>query len=194
MSDSYNLIAKYIKRGLNMKSFIVTGASASGKTTLINEAILNGYRYLPTHMTRKKRNTEVAGRDAIFISEEDFLNNFANGYYLEPSLEYAQTINSYYGTPMYWINVLMRDNYCASPVSALLAQKIKKCIPNLLWIYLKCDQQIRLSRLESRGLSTIEVEKRMQTINNQVNLSDDVVVFDTGLKTPLQILNEIMEL
>lgn len=59
---------------------------------------------------------------------------------------------------------------------------------------MKCDQQIRLSRLESRGLSAIEVEKRMQTINNQVNLSDDAVVFDTGLKTPLQILNEIMEL
>lgn len=53
MNDSCNLIAKYIKRGLSMKSFIVTGASASGKTTLINEAILNGYRYLPTHMTRK---------------------------------------------------------------------------------------------------------------------------------------------
>lgn len=177
-----------------MRSFIVTGASASGKTTLINEAILNGYQYLPTHMTRQKRKSEVHGRDAIFISEEDFLDNFYNGKYLEPSLEYAHTINSYYGTPLKWINILRKDNYCATPVSAFLAKKIKKYIPHLLWIYLDCDQQTRFNRLKSRGLSIDEITKRMQTINNQVDISEDVVVFNTSIKTPIQILNDIMEL
>ena len=38
---------------MEKKSFIVTGASASGKTTLINTAKKDGYIYLPTHMTRE---------------------------------------------------------------------------------------------------------------------------------------------
>ena len=43
-------------------------------------------------------------------------------------------------------------------------------------------------------LSIDEITKRMQTINNQVDISEDVVVFNTSIKTPIQILNEIMEL
>ena len=37
------------------KSFIVTGASATGKTTLIEYAKQNGYKYLPNHTTRDMR-------------------------------------------------------------------------------------------------------------------------------------------
>ena len=36
----------------DLPSFIVTGASASGKTTLIEQAIAGGYKYIPTHTTR----------------------------------------------------------------------------------------------------------------------------------------------
>ena len=54
------------------KSFIVTGASASGKTTLINLAKEDGYIYLPTHMTRKPRVTEINNVDAIFLNNQEF--------------------------------------------------------------------------------------------------------------------------
>jgi|GEM_PF-6637972 len=60
-------------------SFIVTGASASGKTTLMKEAQDVGYRYLPTHTTRQKRPNEQDGIDDIFLSREDFEDNFSGG-------------------------------------------------------------------------------------------------------------------
>ena len=36
----------------DLPSFIVTGALASGKTTLIEQAVADGYSYIPTHTTR----------------------------------------------------------------------------------------------------------------------------------------------
>ena len=58
-----------LKEGIKvLKSFIVTGASASGKSTLISEAIKNGYTYLPTHMTRKPRKNEVENVDAVLVA------------------------------------------------------------------------------------------------------------------------------
>lgn len=57
-------------------SFIVTGASASGKSTLIRESIEAGYHYLPTHMTRGMRADEVDGVDGIFLTREQFESNF----------------------------------------------------------------------------------------------------------------------
>lgn len=89
-------------------SFIVTGASASGKSTLINYAVNQGYNYLPTHMTRHPREEEQNGKDAIFLTIEEFKNNFQNEIYLEESLDFAllKSLGIYYGTPKEWLYFL----------------------------------------------------------------------------------------
>lgn len=57
----------------DLPSFIVAGASVSGKTTLIEQAVADGYSYIPTHTTRLPRSGEVSGVRSVFFSEKSSL-------------------------------------------------------------------------------------------------------------------------
>ena len=107
-------------------SFIVTGASASGKTTLVQEAILQGFTCLPTAMTRSLKKGEIDGVHAKFMSEQEFKTRFANGDFLEDSLDYAKVhaTGIYHGTPRAWIPELEKGKNVAMSVTPLLARKL----------------------------------------------------------------------
>ncbi len=83
------------KRG---KLFIISGASATGKDTIIN-SVVNAYpddTVLSVSMTtREPRRGEVDGVDYFFVNEEKFEENIENG----KMLEYAKYGTKYYGTP-----------------------------------------------------------------------------------------------
>ena len=85
----------------DLPSFIVAGASVSGKTTLIEQAVADSYSYIPTHTTRLPRSGEVSGVHSVFLREEQFESNFREGLYIEDSLEFAYMpgIDIYYGYP-----------------------------------------------------------------------------------------------
>lgn len=92
------------KRG---KLFIISGASATGKDTIIgsvvkahpNEAVLS-----VSMTTRSPRCGETDGVDYFFVSEEKFEENIRN----DKMLEYAKYGSNYYGTPVEpvekWLN------------------------------------------------------------------------------------------
>ncbi len=177
---------------MNNKSFIVTGASASGKSTLINLAATNGYIYLPTHMTREPRLGENNGQDAIFLSNEQFEINFKSGIYLEESLEFAllKKLGVYYGTPREWLKKLSLDNYCATPVSIAIASMIKEKV-NVFWLHLYCNEIDRYNRLIARGISKEEVEKRM-TSGDSINFPKNAnEIVNTSEYEPKEILKKI---
>ncbi len=175
-----------------LQSFIVTGASASGKSTLINEARKN-YIYLPTHMTRDLRKNEVNGIDAIFINEEQFIKNFNEGMYLEDSLDFAfvHSLRNYYGSPSMWIEKLKEDGYCASPVSIVIAEKIVSLCTNLCWVHLYCPNEIRYERLINRGISQEEASRRMNTGDSRNIPQKANLVLDTSKNSPVEILSKI---
>lgn len=175
-----------------MKSFIVTGASASGKTTLINEAIKNGFMHLPTHTTRSPRVGEKPGIHNEYIGFKQFKANFEQGMYFEPSLQYAEKNGIYYGTPRDWLNCLKGENFCATPITPLIAKMICAQI-NVLWISLVCDDFIRRTRLMERGISEEEIEARLNTVEEQRILPPERVVFDTTFLLPSDIFNRLKE-
>lgn len=177
--------------GMN-SSFIVTGASASGKSTLINFAIRQGYVYLPTHMTRKPRIGEENGKDAVFLTNDEFINNFINGFYLEESLEFAllKSLNIYYGTPKERLNYLSFENYCATPVSIEIANKIKERT-NLIWLHLYCEEIDRYNRLIARGISEEEIKNRMIS-GDSINFPKKAdLFFNTSFERPTEILKKV---
>ena len=182
-----------MKSIIKKKSFILTGASATGKSTIVNEAIRNGYIYLPTHMTRKPRQNEIDGKDAIFLPEKEFIVNFNNGNYLEESLDFAKlkSLGVYYGSPREWLVLLKEYGYCATPVSTQIAKKIRDKTP-LLWIHLFCDDDDRYNRLIMRGISEEEAYKRM-TSGDSIMMPDSAVKINTSKYTPQQIIEQIGE-
>ena len=115
-----------MNRICDLPSFIVTGASASGKTTLIEQAVADGYSYIPTHTTRLPRSGEVPGVHSVFLREEQFESNFREGLYIEDSLEFAYMsgIGIYYGYPREQMDLLKKNGFCYSPVSTQIARRV----------------------------------------------------------------------
>lgn len=64
----------------DLPSFIVTGASASGKTTLIEQAVADGYSYIPTYTTRLPRSGEVSGVRSVFSEKSSLRATFVKDY------------------------------------------------------------------------------------------------------------------
>lgn len=136
----------------DLPSFIVTGASASGKTTLIEQAVADGYSYIPIHMTRLSRSGEVPGVHSVFLREEQFESNFREGLYIEDSLEFAYMpgIGIYYGCPREQMDLLKKNGFCFSPVLTQIARRVfYMCGCDVNWVHLECDDKDSCSKLVS---------------------------------------------
>ena len=136
----------------DLPSFIVAGASASGKTTLIEQAVADGYSYIPTHTTRLPRSDEVSGVHSVFLRKEQFESNFREGLYIEDSLEFAYMpgIGIYYGYPRKQMDLLKKNGFCSSPVSTQIARRVfYMCGCDVNWVHLECDDKDSCSKLVS---------------------------------------------
>lgn len=136
----------------DLPSFIVAGASASGKTTLIEQAVADGYSYIPTHTTRLPRSGEVPDVRSVFLREEQFESNFREGLYIEDSLEFAYMpgIGIYYGYPREQMDLLKKNGFCSSPVSTQIARRVfYMCGCDVNWVHLECDDKDSCSKLVS---------------------------------------------
>jgi guanylate kinase len=158
---------------MEKEPFILTGASATGKTTLAEFAIANGYIHIPTHTTRTQRPGEIEGVHNVFLNKDQFKKNFENGLYLEDSLKFAYMpqIDTYYGTLSSSGDLLQNEGFCASPVSIEIARKIVD-LSGVNWFHLVCEDNDRRERLRKRGITEEEVERRM-TFGDSINVPDD---------------------
>jgi len=77
--------------------FVVTGASGTGKTTLVKAALdaIPSLRWSVSATTRPPRKGEVDGRDYHFVSHERFAEQLSAG----GMLEWAEVYGNRYGTP-----------------------------------------------------------------------------------------------
>ena len=185
--DSWDIIITILAgakmdRICDLPSFIVTGASASGKTTLVEQAIAGGYKYIPTHTTRMLRPGEMPGVHGVFLSEEQFEGNFRQGLYIEESLRFAYMpeIGVYYGSLREQVDLLKGNGFCSSPVSTQIARRVFfMCGGDVSWIHLECDDQTRRRRLRQRGITPAEVETRM-TFGDSLQAPGEAIVVDTS--------------
>lgn len=175
------------------RSFVVTGASATGKTTLIERALSEGYTHLPTHTTRPRRANEIDGIHSQFIDEGDFMNNFSSGLYIESSIDFAKlhATGTYYGTPIAWLDILRGKQKCATPVSTFVADIVFK-ETGVKWVHLVCDDDDRYSRLAARGIDETEIIARMSSGDSRGPVPSESTTFDTSVVSVDDILTDII--
>ena len=192
------LVGAKMDRICDLPSFIVTGASASGKTTLVEQAIAGGYKYIPTHTTRPPRLGEVPDVHSVFLSKGQFEDNFRRGLYIEGSLglefAYMSKIGVYYGSPRKQVDLLKKNGFCSSPVSTQIARMVfSMCGCDMKWLHLECDDATRRHRLEQRGMAPDEIEVRM-TFGDSLKAPGEAIVVDTSRVAAESLFGRVKQL
>ncbi|MBU0612133.1 hypothetical protein KKB58_01750, partial [Patescibacteria group bacterium] len=166
------------------KSLMITGASATGKTTLIrNISKSENLKLVPDHTTRPIRPGEVNGIDKIFLSTEKFIKQFNLGWYIEPDLSFAKYNENYYGTPSSWIEDIKnkKDKLAFISVSVAIGRKIKLAVKdNVLWVHLVANENVRKMRLLKRVIGEGEMKKRLTGGDSQEKAQDADLLIDTS--------------
>lgn len=186
---------------LYMKSVFLTGASGVGKSTTYHMMLSEGFELSPYHITRPPRTGEIDGRDAHFINEQTFLENVANGEYLEASGEEAFYAGVYYGSPRVWIDEIssQEKSIIAMPANALVVSALCKELENLrvrdqlLWVNLYAPIETRKSRIETRVHDPEVLRRRLSTGVTQGILQSADVNIDTSVFSPDEVVNIITD-
>lgn len=173
------------KERYDRKSLMITGASSSGKST-IAKIIRESERIerLPGHTTRTKRPGEFDGFDFIYLgSNEEFLQNFGNGLYVDPNLDVTMYMDNYYGSPRSWITRVNKglEPVVFTPTSTVTAKLIKDLRRGkAFWLHLFADEAERIQRLREKGISGAESVYRISHGDSQGQNPNSDLNIDTG--------------
>lgn len=162
---------------MNNVVFILTGESASGKSSVQNYMVENlGFKRIVTYTTRPPRENEVDGLDYYFITKSHFLKLKEQGFFAET----AYYNGWYYGSAK---KDYYSDNF--TKVAVLTPHGIRQIERNLDDVityitYLKVPRRDRLIKILQRGDDIEEAYRR--------NLSD-VGQFD-GIEDEVDLIIE----
>lgn len=136
------------------KLFIVSGASGTGKTSLLRSVLygLKSFDTSTSHTTRPPRDNEINGMDYYFVSPEKFEEMIEGGHFLE----YAKVFRHYYGTSRDEVKQKMAaGNSVVLEIDWQGAQQVKRNIPDAFAIFILPPSIAELkTRLEKRCLDS----------------------------------------
>jgi guanylate kinase len=143
------------------KLFVVSGASGSGKTTIMRSLMSNE---IVSFTTRQMRQGEVDGRDYIFITKEDFEQRLNNEGLIE---------HTYYGGNSYGITkeefekkIALGDAFFIADFNGM--KQIKNYYPNCTTIFIYCEKDSIEKNMRSRGDSEDQIQKRLSTYESEI--------------------------
>ena len=172
---------------------VISGLSGSGKDAVIqrlDEISDVEFHFVVTCNTRKRRETEIDGKDYHFITREKFLSMIENGEMIEHSVVY----DDLKGVPRFEIeNAFALGQDIILRLDSQGMQKIKAIYPQTISIFiLPPDAESWLARLRARNTETEEsLNIRIQTAAKElvgVSQFDYIVVNDRIDQAAMDIL------
>ena len=150
---------------------IISGPSGSGKTTIVRELISRMQDRYPvaqvvTYTTRDIRKGEKPGVDYHWVTQEEFEQKIAQGFFLEWSTAYG----AYYGTPRSVLDDIAQGKIDILVIDTVGARFLKEMIPDAVTIWLTAPSLEELrKRLINRGRDTPEqIEKRLRIASQEM--------------------------
>jgi guanylate kinase len=142
---------------------VLTGPSGAGKGTLVEHIVKQrpDCVFSVSATTRPMRSTEVEGRDYFFISQDEFLQREARGYFLET----AEVHGHLYGTPVEAVEAHVREGkVVVLDVDVQGGASVRRVRPDAVTVFVYPPSLDALrARLESRGTDTPAViEERLK--------------------------------
>lgn len=142
---------------------VITGKTAAGKDTILS-LLLSRYPDLKrviTTTSRKPRTGEKEGQDYYYLTREEFEEKIKKGQFLE----YVEYGGNLYGTQKKELENSSRTDliWKIDPSRAgNIKEILKDSASRIIVIYITTDNQTIQQRLNNRGLTSDETEKRMQ--------------------------------
>ena len=131
--------------------FVITGASGTGKTTLVHEAlkVLPDLDWSVSATTRRPRRGEVDGKDYQFVSTEQFKSMVDAG----EMLEWAEVYGNSYGTPRAPVVAAMDEGRSILlEIDLQGARQVRSAMPDAVSVFvLPPDFSVIEERLRSRA-------------------------------------------
>lgn len=177
---------------------LVSGASGSGKSTIIKEVLKHfgdKIALLPSSTSREKREGEVEGTSYYYLTQEEFEDAIKRGEFIEYQKVHAN--GNYYG-----VSKLRHDEYSKKypmlikDVDVLGVMEIKKQGYNPLSIYIDVkDNKTLEERLRKRGDSPEEIALRIARKEFEDTFRDkyDYVVVNHNLEKAIGEVIAIIE-
>ncbi|MEQ6167631.1 guanylate kinase [Ekhidna sp. MALMAid0563] len=169
------------------KAIIFSAPSGAGKTTIVHSLLdrIPSLRFSISATTRKKRPTEIDGRDYYFLSLDEFKSKQNSGELLEWEEVYADT---YYGTLKGEVERIWSEgNHVIFDVDVKGGKKLKQIFGDKarsIFVKVKSKEVLR-DRLQRRN--TESEEALNQRINKAAEEMKEEVHFD------MAVLNENLD-
>jgi len=140
--------------------FVVTGASGTGKTTLVKAALaaIPSIRWSVSATTRPPRKGEVDGKDYHFVSRERFAEQVVDG----GMLECAEVYGNRYGTPRAPVDAALAEgDSILLEIDLQGARQVKAAAPHAVLVFVLPPSIDALEqRLRGRATDSAEVITR----------------------------------
>jgi len=124
---------------------VISGPSGAGKDTVMQRMQERGlpFHFVVTATTRPKRNNEVAGKDYIFVSKEEFARMIEHN----ELIEYAIVYGDYKGIPRAQVReALASGQDVVLRVDVQGAETVRKLAPQALLIFITTENEDELVR------------------------------------------------
>lgn len=143
------------------KLVLVSGASGSGKTTVMRSIMNNE---IVSFTTRPPRKGEVNGIDYIFISQGEFKELLDNN----GLIEYTNYGGNYYGVTRqeYESKLNAGDAFFICDVEGM--KQMKEIHENCLSIFIYCDRETVENNMRKRGDKEENIQKRLSTYDEEM--------------------------
>ena len=174
--------------------YVVSGPSGCGKSTLIGRVLasLEDVRFSISHTTRKRRESEVEGKDYYFVDRGVFQKMVRRGQFVESALVHG----AYYGTSKKELAKGKRGDVILD-IDIQGARQIQKRIPSAVSIFVLPPSFAELrKRIKSRGLDSVQaVRDRMNTARKEVRAYGgfDYVLINDDLDRAARELTSILQ-
>ena len=177
------------------KVIIISGASGSGKTSLIKSIIdhVDHVALSISHTTRLIRKGEIDGIDYHFCTESFFKEAIKNNNFLE----YAQVFDNFYGTQTSTIMTrLAKGKDIIVEIDWQGAQQVRQQFPDAISIFIMPPSLFELAlRLKKRGQDSQKIiDRRMQDALLEMShyYEYDYIIINEYFKTALNELKSII--